>query len=75
MNGATSLFLFNDDYDKHHRPRMLLNKPKEMKQLFERVSERLLELLIPVFPERFCSRAPFGFGSSYPCSRKYRVSG
>jgi hypothetical protein len=35
MSRATPLFLFNYDYDKHHRQLMLLNKPKELKQLFE----------------------------------------
>jgi hypothetical protein len=35
MGGATPLFLFHDDYDKRHRQSMLLNKPKEMKQMVE----------------------------------------
>ena len=35
MSGATPPVLFNDDYEKHRRQWTLLNKAKEMKQLFE----------------------------------------
>jgi hypothetical protein len=59
MSAATPLFLSNYDYDKHRRQWMLLNKLKEMKQLFEWISKRLLKLLIPVFRETFLLAGPF----------------